>query len=127
MKKKRTIIIKDPCLRKVRYELRLLLFTVVDKKIHEFHDEIEKLQTREGFWDRNHPDYKSLNKKAQYLFSQVNDLRYAFKASIAFCPVCQEVDKDMTYNPVSGEWFCTECYISNQRFEASRGHPELYP
>lgn len=127
MKKKRTIRIKDPRLRKVRYELRNLLQLAKSAKIYEILDKKRQLYDIDGFWDRNHLDYKKLHKKVQKLSSQENDLRYAFNASIAFCPVCWEMDKDMTYNPVSGKWFCTECYTSNQRFEVSRGHPELYP
>ena len=127
MKKKLTIKIKDPRLRKVRYELRRLLQLVKSAKIHEILDKKKVVGETEGFWDRNHPDYKRLHKQMQELASQENDLSYAYNSSIAWCAVCQSADKDMTYNPVSKKWFCIECYTSNQRFEASQGHPELYP
>lgn len=127
MKKKRTIIIKDPCLKKVRYELRRLLQLVKSEKLREILDKERKLQETEGFWNRSHLNYKKLHKKYQRLSSQENDLSYAFNASIAFCPVCQDINKDMTYNPVSGKWFCTECYASNQKFQTAQGRPELYP
>lgn len=127
MKKKRTIRIKDPRLRKVRYELRRLLQLAKSEKIKEILYKKRELKEIEGFWDRGHPNFKRLNKEVQELNSQENDLSYAYNASITFCPICQSADKDMTYNPVSREWFCVECYESNQRFEASRGHPELYP
>jgi len=127
LKKKRTIKIRDPRLRKIRDQLRILLFTTVDIEIHIILDKERKLQETEGFWDNNHPDYKRLHKEAQKLSSQQNDLHYALRASIVSCPVCQEIDKDMTYNPVSGKWFCIECYKFNQEFETRQGRPELYP
>jgi len=127
MRKKRTISIKNPCLREIRNQLRNLLFTAVDIKIHIILDKKGELKKTEGFWDSNHPDYKRLHKETQKLSSQQNDLHYALRASIAFCPVCREGDKDMTYNPVSKKWFCIECYKFNQEFETRQGRPELYP
>ncbi|MHA2009508.1 MAG: hypothetical protein ACXABO_19775 [Promethearchaeota archaeon] len=127
MKKKRTISIRDPRLRRVRYELRRLLQLAKSDEIHGILEKKRALYEIEGFWDNHHPAYKKLHEKVQFLNSQEDNLRYTYKASIAICPVCSEADKDMTYNPVLGEWFCTECYKSNQEFEASRGHPELYP
>ncbi|MFX0037551.1 MAG: hypothetical protein ACFE9I_18165 [Candidatus Hermodarchaeota archaeon] len=127
MKKKSTISIKDPRLRKVRYELRRLLQLVESAKVHEILDIKEELLKTEGFWDRNHPNFERVHKEIQRLNSQENELSYAFNCSIAWCPVCQSADKDMTYNPVSKEWLCIDCYVSNQKFYASRGQPELYP
>jgi hypothetical protein len=128
MKKKHTISIRDPRLRKVRYELRRLLQLVLYAEIDKILEKKREVRETEGFWDRNNPEiFKRLHKEMQRLASQEDDLRYAYEASIAICPVCSEADKDMTYNPVLGEWFCTECYKSNQEFEASRGHPEIYP
>ena len=127
MKKKLTIKIKDPRLRKVRYELRRLLQLAKSARLSEILEKERRLQQTEGFWDRNHPDYKRLHKETQELSSKENDLSYAYNASIAFCPVCREGDKDMTYNPVSKKWFCIECYKFNQEFEIRQGRPELYP
>ncbi|MHA2009510.1 MAG: hypothetical protein ACXABO_19765 [Promethearchaeota archaeon] len=127
MKKKRTVSIKDPCLRKVRYELRRLLQLVLYAEIKKILEKKGVLYEIEGFWDNNHPNYKKLHKEVQFLNSQEDALEYSFEASIAICPVCSEADKDMIYNPVLGEWFCIACYKSNQEFEASRGHPEIYP
>lgn len=125
--KKRTIRIKDPRLIKARYEMRRFLQLVKSARIHEILNKKKVFYESEGFRDRTHPNFKSLHEEVQRLNSQENDLSYAYNSSIAWCAVCQSADKDMTYNPVSKKWFCTKCYTSNQRFEASRGHPELYP
>ena len=127
MKQKRTIRIKDPKLRWIRDQLRLLLLEVKKAKTIELLNRTGNLQKSEGFWDEKSSDYKKFNLKAQELYSQNNDLSYAFNNSIIFCTVCRKIDKDMTYNPVSRRWFCVECYKFNQVFETEQGRPELYP
>ena len=84
MKKKRTIRIKDPKLRRIRDQLRLLLLEVKKAKTIELLNRTGKLQKSEGFWDEKSSDYKKLNLKAQELYSQNNDLSYAFNNSIIF-------------------------------------------
>ena len=127
MKQKRTVSIKDPKLRRIRDQLRILLLEVNKAKTIEILNRTGKLQKAEGFWDEKSSDYKRLHSKTQELSSQESDLRYAFNNSIIFCPVCRKIDKDMTYNPVSRRWFCVECYKFNQMFETEQGRPELYP
>lgn len=127
MKKKRTITIKDPRLRKVRNELRCLIMLSEAAEEKKINNKVRNLYNVEGFWDENHIDHKKLNREARKLNSQLNNLRYAYNASIAFCPVCREINKDMTYNPVSKKWYCTECYRFNQDFETRQDRPELYP
>ena len=127
MRKKRTITIKDPRLRKVRNGLRSVLMLAEAAEEKKILNKKQKLYKVEGFWDESHINYKKLSREARKLNSQKGGLNHAFKASIVFCPVCQEIDKDMTYNPVSNKWFCTECYKFNQDFEIRQGRPELYP
>ncbi len=127
MKKKRTITIRDPRLRKVRNGLRNLLMLAEAAEEKRILNKKQKLYNVDGFWDEDHINYKKLNREARKLNSQLNSLSYAYNASIIFCPVCREIDKDMTYNPVSNKWFCIECYNFNQDFEIRQGRPELYP
>jgi len=47
MNKKRTICIRNPCLKKVRYELRRLLQLGESEKMQEILDKVEKLQNTE--------------------------------------------------------------------------------
>ncbi|MBA7520555.1 hypothetical protein ES705_12651 [subsurface metagenome] len=96
-------------------------------KLSEIIEKVEELQNTEGFWDKDHPNYKNLRKESQELSSQENNLRFAYKASIIKCPVCMSIDKDMTYNPVFKKWYCIECYEANKKFEIEQGHPDLYP
>ena len=127
MKKRKSIRIKNPTLKKIRNELRNLLFSAKSAKIHEILDKKQELQQTEGFWDENHPNYKTLHKKTQELSIQENKLSSAFSKSIIFCPVCMKMDKDMTYNPYYEEWYCMECYEANRVFYIEEGRPDLYP
>lgn len=127
MKQKRTISIRDPKLRRIRDQLRVLLLEVLKSKSIKISNKKEKLRNSEGFWNERSSEFKKLHEKIQGLSSQRSDLRYAFHNSIVFCPVCRKINKDMTYNPVSRVWFCVECYKFNQMFETEQGRPELYP
>lgn len=127
MKRKHTIRVKDSKLRRIRDQFRVLLLEVLKAKSIKISNRTIELQKSEGFWNEKSSDYKTLNRKAQELSSQKNDLDYAFHNSIVFCPVCRKINKDMTYNPVSRVWFCVECYKFNQMFETEQGRPELYP
>lgn len=127
LKKKRTIRIKSPQIRKIRNELRILLQRAISSKLNELSDEESKLQQSNGFWDENHPSYETLHREMRKLTSQGNNLRYAYNASILKCPVCMRIDKDMTFNPILKKWYCVECYEDNKTFQIKQGHPELYP
>lgn len=116
-KKKRTVKIANPQLRRIRNELRNLLTEAKSEKMHEILDKKWELKHTEGFWDKTHPEYENLHKLSRELSCQENDLSYAYSASIIFCPACMRIDKDMTYNPVLEKWFCTECYEKNKSLE----------
>ena len=38
-----------------------------------------------------------------------SDLFRALKASICYCPSCNQSERDMVYNAPLGEWYCTLC------------------
>lgn len=124
MKKKRTIIIKDPRLRKIRNNLRSLILEAIKSIQHRLLDEIEVIENTNGYFNFDNADLiernKELGTQKQLLDRQVN-------ASIIFCPVCFKSDRDMTYNPVRETWFCTECYTKLQRGFTEEGNPEEFP
>ncbi|MFX1490267.1 MAG: hypothetical protein ACFFBI_14040 [Promethearchaeota archaeon] len=123
MKKKRTIIIRDPLLQRIRNNLRSLIIEVSKSIQHKLSDEIESLtaDVNEYF---NNPELmiqnKNLVKKKQLLNRQVD-------ASIVFCPVCFKADKNMTYNPVRKFWYCTECYEKLKKGYAEEGELKEFP
>lgn len=72
----------------------------------------EKLKTIPDYY-QNHPP--ELLKEVKNLNQQIQENRRQLYASILLCPACFHSDKDMTYNPVRKEWYCTECYAKLQK------------
>jgi ribosomal protein L37AE/L43A len=122
LKKKRTIAIKDPQLRKIRANLRRLIHSackVEQTKIHEKKSALRK--------EPNYYDDKGIRKQAKELSDQYWAIEDPLRASIIECPVCFKSDKDMTYNPVRKIWYCTECYEKLRKGNIKRGTPEEFP
>ena len=103
MKVKRTIIIRNQHLRRLRNNLRSLIITACS---------IEKSKSldigngdEDKFWAIETP----------------------LRESILLCPACFQTDKDMTYNPVRKEWYCTECYAELKVGFTEEGRSEQFP
>ncbi len=103
MKSKRTIIIKDPDLRKIRNNLRSLIISACSV------EKAKALNTKNGdeskFWAIERP----------------------LRASILLCPACFQSDKDMTYNPVLKTWYCIDCYAKLKKGYAEDGQADQFP
>lgn len=103
MKIKRTIIIKDPHLRRIRNNLRSVIISACSV------EKSKSLDIENGdeskFWAIERP----------------------LRASILLCPACFQSDKDMTYNPVRKEWYCTGCYAELKKGFTKEGQPEQFP
>lgn len=83
MKKKKTIILWDPQLRRIRNNLRSVLISfAVDKK-------------------------NKISSNYQWKKSEISEI---LNRSICMCPSCSKSNQDMTFNPKLKEWYCTECY-----------------
>ena len=127
MKKKRTIRLKDPRLRKARYELRTLLRLVWEKQISDLYDKIETIRDDDSL----ELDTK-IQRKAQ-IDKQIEAIDFAYLHGPHGCRLCGDRDADLTYNPCNSTWFCESCYKSNQEFYKKNPHPEgldwreLYP
>ena len=128
LKKKRTIIIKDLQLRKIRTNLRRVIKSACraeQAKIHDRRDVLRKEEAsmkNEGTYD--YEKYRRLNKE---LTEQYWGIETPLRASILECPVCFKSDKDMTYNPVRNSWYCTDCYEKLRKGNIKRGTPEEFP
>jgi len=103
MKIKRTIIIKDPHLKKIRNNLRRVIISACSV------EKSKSLDTETGdeskFWAIERP----------------------LRASILLCPACFQSDKDMIYNPVRKEWYCLECYGILKAGFTEEGRSEQFP
>ena len=114
MKRKRTIIIKDPKLQKIRNNFRILLLKWGSKEWKKLHSELLSTPSE------NINLIREINRKKQ----EIMELK---EASICKCASCAGPDKDMTYNPVRKEWFCVDCYRELQDFYKDKQESFLYP
>lgn len=114
MKKKRSIIIKTPQLRKFRNNLRALYFQVSKIRIHQLREERRKA-------------YKEKDPVRFTIESKKNALDSSFHKSICYCSKCYAFDKDMTYNPLMKEWFCVDCYQELHEYYKRKSESYLFP
>jgi len=125
VKKKKTIIIKDPRLRRVRNNFRILLIKWKSKQWNQLNDAYTKIQ-----FDKNHYVRKLSVKERQRVKSlrgQMNRLDWIVNHSICKCTVCSASDKDMTYNPAQERWFCVDCYQQLQQDYKGKEESVLFP
>ncbi|MFX1489568.1 MAG: hypothetical protein ACFFBI_10500 [Promethearchaeota archaeon] len=123
MKKKRTISITDPSLKKVRNNLRSLWVTASSARKKAISGERLNLSIKsisEELSNKNAKRYKELH-------NDYWEIERPLRASILLCPTCFRSDKDMTYNPILKTWYCTECYAKLKKGYAEDGQADQFP
>ncbi len=120
MKHKKAIEIKDPQLRKIRNNLRLLCVSVVNSRVGDYLDEQGDLLALDKMNSFDLDQYKKINRENEKLKSILN-------RSICLCPVCQRSDRDMVFNPVTKVWFCVRCYELNREYYKHTKDKKFYP
>lgn len=101
MKKKKTIIIKNPHLRKIRDNLRVVLNLAIHERCNELFDLMVQVDRST---DKGRDQYFALMYKC-------DDLRSAEKNSTIQCGACNfGIDRDVRFNPFDKAWYCIECY-----------------
>ena len=124
MKKKKTIIVKDPRLQKLRLNLRIILTRAIISEWNKLH-----LEEKRILYDDlgNTKKMSSLEiEKSRDIGQRKQFLLNIEDKSICRCPSCQRTDLDMTYNPKLETWFCTNCYGISRRYYRSHGQPQLF-
>ena len=124
MDKKRTIIVRNPCLRQIRNNLRTVILKANRSIQHELLDKITELKSIDSYYE-NHPP--RLIDEVTHLKDKGKKIERVLRASILLCQVCFQTDKDMTYNPVRKAWYCTECYAELRNGFTEEGRPEEFP
>jgi len=121
LNKKRTIIIKNPCLRRVRNNFRKIIDGAYTIYVSEILEKRRALYENRDFYKEE--DYQNHSKR---LSNQLSTVERSYRTSLLICPVCFKTDKDMTYNPVRKKWYCTECYTELKKGFAEQGRPEEF-
>ncbi len=111
MKKKKTIILKNPRLQKVRSNLRTIFIKWAQEQWFQLNKE-KKVIDRDAYGKpRKIGDFSSEeNEKFDKIRARVREIDQIVNHSIYKCTVCSASDKDMTYNPEQKRWFCVDCY-----------------
>ena len=111
MKDKRVIKIKDPRLRKIRNEFRLLWLAATSSEWNQISDKMEKI----GSDDKgkalsvNEMKEKGVLGRFRFLQNERSELDEKVKLSICQCATCGRADLDMYYNKAYNAWWCVEC------------------
>ncbi len=100
MKNEKTIIIKDPRLRKARNELRTLLNLW-------FNDQWASIR-------------EAGPKYSEDVRDKCSNLKIMFEKSICYCHSCGRSTLDMAYVPSMNEWICVECNTKRMYFAKLR-------
>lgn len=125
MNKKRTIIIKDPRLQKIRNNLRSLILEASRSVQHKLMSKKEEFSKR--IIKETDGDHGMLHDQSRMIEKQIQMIDHHLDASIIFCPICFKSNKDMTYNPIVKKWYCTECYEKLKKGYSDDGEPNRFP
>ena len=120
VKRKRFVALKNPHLRKIRTELRNLLYQAFDDYHSRFSEMIKANNSNKSL---SYKEQRKLNLKLNY---QQTKLREAYSHSVVGCRVCGKRDVDLVYNPVLNAWFCEDCYAFNKKCQDELLPPGVY-
>ncbi len=118
MKKERSIIIRDPSLKRVRNEIRAILRLWICDIRRPLND---------AYWAEDNSE------KSKKIHKQISELDLMEENSIILCPLCGRRDQDMEYVPTipapnewnlpnqytvyTHEWICMECNAKRVYFD----------
>ena len=112
MDKKRKITLKDPRLRKIRYELRTLIRLIWLNRRRELSK--KELESE---------DVEEMVKIAR----KIQKLKRGLIKHPIGCTLCGDRDVDLIYNPNDSSWYCERCYTFQQKEYRKMGNWSLYP
>jgi len=107
MKREKTIVIRDPKLRKIRHNLRMILILESGAREKEITD-----QEKEILFDKDGKVQSLTIKEEEEAIKLALEYRkylFSMRDSICFCQLCHSTDKDMSYVPKFKRWFCVDC------------------
>jgi hypothetical protein len=114
--RKRIHSLRNPKIRKIRYNFRSLLHLWYREKGKEYM--VKKANVRE---DKT-LSYEQRQKKLRSLRERDEELQSALAAAPISCGWCSDKVDDLVFEPSRQSWFCVTCYE-----EAHRLYPDEYP
>ena len=108
MKNGRTISVKDPRLRKIRNNIRLIILNEASRRRSEIRDQKHDLTHGEdGKLVRTTLETDEI---LQDLTDKWWDIERPLRASVVKCAGCNNNNRDVMYHRKSRSWFCVRCY-----------------
>jgi hypothetical protein len=115
-KKKRIHSLKDPALRKIRYNFRSLLYLWYKEKGKEYL--AEKAEIR----DNKTLSYQQRKRLLRKLREADEELQYTLAAAPLGCGWCSNMMDDLVLEPKRQTYYCVACYEKVHRL-----YPDEYP
>jgi hypothetical protein len=117
----RIIRVKDPRLRRLRKNLRLVLRAAVEKKLIGLREEYKELELNSNLslLEKNSKRDTNLSERTFLSF-----LRSKHPLGCTFCGV-RAVEEDLLYNPADHRWYCEWHYKYQQDYYKENPHPWL--
>lgn len=114
MKRAKTIVIKNPKLRKIRDNLRKIL--ILECVARE--EEISARKRKILFDEEGKIRSLTIKEEEEVLKLSLELRKYMFsmRESICSCQLCHSTDKDMSYNPKEKRWYCVDCSKELENF-----------
>ncbi len=102
--KKKIRSLKNPQLRKIRYELRTLFFLVYKRRYRDLNVELGKIRVN------NSLSFDGRTERLKKLIKERENLDISFRQYPINCSLCGNRMEDLIQDPCSLFWFCIDCY-----------------
>ena len=116
LKHKKSIIIRNEQLRKIRNNLREFWIRLV-------YDEIEILRNFDSLYNWSNLTLEEEDESCN-LQAKITNLFGLISKSICSCSICTNTDRDMVYIPDHETWYCIECQKQDLIWDPSDGSEE---
>lgn len=114
--KKKVQDLKDPKMRKIRYELRTLLRLEYESRLEKFHKRLSDIRERSGLtYEQKRDKLREIRMEREKL--KLTKLKYPIN-----CAICGDRMENLVWNPNREQWRCILCYE-----HAHKNFPEVYP
>lgn len=121
MKKKKTIVINNSQLSKIRNSLRMLLIRWANIEWDKLKEKERAISYDENGKVRHPNSYSGEEKSELHSFrAKMTEIFEMVDKSICKCFRCVATDKNMTYNPIEKAWFCFQCYEELKQWTAKK-------
>lgn len=116
LNKKKVQNLKDPHLRRIRYELRTLLRLEYEKRLDRFYRKLSVIRNDDSLtYEQKRDRLKDIRMRREKF--EAMKKRYPIN-----CAICGDRMENLVWNPNRHQWRCIPCYEG-----AHKRFPKIYP